>query len=85
MSTQFQAVPGRHPEEHRPGAGNRPVDETRVGRHKAVTTVYLLQNSTVTVAETRFGPIARIERGGTVEWAGPLSIQTLAALEEVTA
>lgn len=55
---------------------------------KSVSTVYELEHSTVTVQETPNGPFARVERENDVrrpvEWAGPLSFHTLAALEEVS-
>lgn len=65
----------------------RPTQSTE-SSDKTVSTVYALENSTVTVQETPHGPFARIERENNarrrVEWAGPLSLYTVAALEEVS-
>lgn len=68
---------------YRSGTDTRPVVESSGDSAKTVTTVYNLQHSTVTVQETPNGPIARIEREDSIEYAGPLSLDTLAALTEV--
>jgi len=69
---------------HRPGRID-PVGESHGGSYKTVSTVYDLQNSTITVQETPNGPIARIEHGDSgranPEYAGPLNLDTLAGLE----
>lgn len=66
---------------------SKPTESTE-SLDKTVSTVYTLENSTVTVQETPYGPFARIERENDVrrpvEWAGPLSLYTVAALEEVS-
>jgi hypothetical protein len=68
---------------YRRGADTRPTDEPTRDNTVAISTDFELANSTVVLEDGPAGTIARVERDGTVDYAGPLPTETVLAIVEV--